>query len=63
MTDDGATKAAGIPGRNAIGKKYPGVGAFAGAGNFQRDGDAQFMTRLDECPHVVFPFGFVEIDG
>lgn len=63
MADDRGTKVPGIAGANAIGEKYPSVSAISGTRNFQGNGDAQLVTRLCECPNVVFPFGFVEIDG
>ena len=56
-------QAARIAGGDTASKENPGMGAIAGARNFQRDRNIQLTTGVDEGSGIITPVRFVEIHG
>ncbi len=63
VADYGRTEAARIPGRHGGRKENPGMGARAGAGNFQGDRHAKLAAGSGKSLGIVAPVGLVKIDG
>lgn len=63
VADYGRTEAARIPGQHGGQKENPGIGARAGAGNFQGDRHAKLAAGSGKSLGIVAPVGLVKIDG
>src|SRR5581483_5619279 len=62
VADDGCAEASRITRRNGDREEHPDVSTIAGPRDFQSARDSELSARLDECPRIIAPLRFVEVD-